>query len=313
MRSSGGLADDSLLVITGPTAAGKSALALGLAARHPCTIISADSRQIYRGFDIGTAKPSPEERTRVPHRGIDLAEPTERYSAARWAADAARWIEEARAGGRIPLIVGGTGFYIRALVEPLADAPPLELARRGALENAMRGMSTAELRRWCAALDPARAHLGRTQLARAIETALLTGTRLSDWHRRPPSAPPRSARYLVVDPGAPLRQRIEQRVSEMLERGWEDEVRALDARLPADAPAWNASGYRHVRELVRGRASRDDAIERTVIDTRRYAKRQRTWMRHQLPSTQVTRLDPMAPDAMRRATAWIEGREEEGG
>ena len=107
--------DTDIHVICGPTGAGKSAIAMSLAERHPVTIISADSRQVYRGFDIGTAKPSAEERRLVPHRGIDVAEPTERYSAAAWAEAADRWIDEARADGRVPLVVGGTGFYLRAL------------------------------------------------------------------------------------------------------------------------------------------------------------------------------------------------------
>jgi tRNA dimethylallyltransferase len=313
MRSSAGLDDDSLLVITGPTAAGKSALAMALAETHGGAIISADSRQVYRGFDVGTAKPTAEERERVPHFGIDVAEPTERYSAARWAARATEWIASARASGRIPLIVGGTGFYVRALVDPLADAPELDPGRRRTLENALRALSVDELRRWCERLDPPRAHLGRAQLARAVEVALLTGTRLSDWHAREAGAPRREARYLVVDPGRALGARIESRLTRMLGAGWEAEVRALEAVVPDDAPAWNASGYRHVRALVRGRMSRDRAVERTLVDTRQYAKRQRTWIRHQLPPERTTWLDPMASDAERRAAAWLEGGEERAG
>lgn len=307
------MGDDSLLVITGPTAAGKSALAMALAEAYGGAIISADSRQIYRGFDIGTATPTEDERDRVPHFGIDVADPAERYSAARWAASAAEWIARARAAGRVPLIVGGTGFYIRALVAPLAEAPALDPARRRALDAAMRQSSTEELRRWCERLDPARAHLGRSQLTRAIEVALLTGTRLSDWHARGTGAPTREARYLVVDPGATLPARIEARLHGMLEQGWEREVRALDTSVPENAPAWNASGYRHVRELVRGRMSREEALARSLIDTRRYAKRQRTWMRHQLPGERTTRLDPTAVDAARRAAVWLEGGEEHPG
>jgi tRNA dimethylallyltransferase len=157
--------------IVGPTAAGKSAVALWLAERHAATLVSADSRQVYRRFDVGTAKPTAVERVRVPHRGIDLVEPTERYSAAAWAAGAARWIGEAEAAGRAPLVVGGTGLYVRALFEPLFAAPPLDAARRGALERWLADAPVAELQRWCRALDPARAHLGRTQLLRAIEIA----------------------------------------------------------------------------------------------------------------------------------------------
>lgn len=298
------MAGAELRVITGPTAAGKSALALALAERHGAAIVSADSRQIYRAFDIGTAKPSREERARVPHHGIDLIEPTERYSAARWADDAERWIAEARAAGREPVIVGGTGFYLRALFSPLFIEPELDPGRRRALEHELATLSTADLRRWCERLDPARAALGRTQLLRAIEVALLTGERLSELHARPVRAARFRARYLVVDPGAALAVRIERRVGEMLAGGWLDEVRSLIGRVPDDAPAWNAAGYAAVRELVEGATTPTAARERVVIETRQYAKRQRTWMRHQLDAAQVTRLDPTDPDAMEKAERW---------
>src|SRR5688500_10824765 len=130
--------------------------------RRDIEIISADSRQIYRGFDMGTAKPTAEERARVRHHGIDVVEPHDRYSAADWAALAQRAIVEALAAGRIPIIVGGTGFYIAALFRPLWDQPELDPARRGAIQDALSELPIDELRRWCSALDPTRAHLGRT-------------------------------------------------------------------------------------------------------------------------------------------------------
>lgn len=301
------MAEGELRVITGPTASGKSALALALAARFPVTIVSADSRQIYRGFDVGTSKPTMDERAAVPHRGVDFVDPGERYSAAAWAASARDWLEESCEAGRTPLVVGGTGFYIRALVAPLFTEPPLDPARRVALAAELAGVGVPELRRWTAALDPARAHLGRAQLLRAIEVALLTGVPLSEWHRSAPGAPRRSARYLVVDPGARLARRIEERVLEMLAAGWEAEVERLLATVPPAAPAWNASGYRAVRDLVEGggRVSRERAVERTVIDTRQYAKRQRTWIRNQLRDENVTLIDPLSPDALELASAWL--------
>ncbi|HEX2781466.1 MAG TPA: tRNA (adenosine(37)-N6)-dimethylallyltransferase MiaA [Gemmatimonadaceae bacterium] len=301
------MAGAELRVITGPTAAGKSALALALAERHGAAIVSADSRQIYRGFDVGTAKPGEAERALAPHYGIDVIEPTERYSAARWADDAERWIAAARASGREPVIVGGTGFYLRALFAPLFAEPALDPERRHALERALAPLATGELRRWCERLDPARAALGRTQLLRAIEVALLTGRRLSDLHAQPTRAPRFRARYLVVDPGAHLAGRIERRVDEMLASGWLDEVRSLVKRVPGDAPAWNAAGYAVVRELVEGAIALPAARERVVIETRQYAKRQRTWMRHQLDAARVTRLDPGDPDAMEKAERWWNG------
>jgi tRNA dimethylallyltransferase len=296
-------------VVCGPTAAGKTAIALALAERWPVTILSADSRQVYRGFDLGTAKPSAAERARVPHRGIDLVEPAERFSASAWAAAAEGWIDEARAAGRIPLVVGGTGLYIRSLFAPLFDEPELDPDRRRLLERALAELPTPELARWVRALDPVRAALGRTQLLRAIEVALLTGRQVSALHRERARAPRHAARYLVVDPGPPLAERIAARTRAMLDAGWEDEVRGLVATVPGDAPAWNATGYDAVRRLVRGEATRERAIEEIVVATRQYAKRQRTWFRNQLVGEAVTRVNPDDPDARERVDAWWRGED----
>jgi tRNA dimethylallyltransferase len=295
---------ESLRIICGPTGAGKSALAFALAREHPAMILSADSRQIYRGFDIGTAKPSKREQREVPHRGIDIVEPTERYSAAKWAESARKWIDEAHAAKRTPLVVGGAGLYLRALVEPLFDEPPLDSEKREAIEAVLAPMPLAELRRWCERLDPARAHLGRTQLMRAITVALLTGAPISAWHAVEPRAAGRAARYLVVDPGQQLSTRLDERFASMLEAGWEREVVRLVKTVPADAPAWNGTGYKWLRSAVMKEISREDALARVRIDTRQYAKRQRTWFRHQLSPARVTTLDPGAPDALERALRW---------
>jgi tRNA dimethylallyltransferase len=303
------LAGDSIRVICGPTAAGKSAIALSLALEYGATILSADSRQIYRGFDIGTAKPSTAELRSVPHRGIDVAEPTQRYSASAWAAGAREWIAEAEDARRPPLMVGGTGFYMRALFEPLFDAPQLDVHRREALERTMNRLSLGDLRRWCSILDPAKAHLGRVQLSRAIETALLTGRRLSDLQQESSisgtvTVPRFRPHYLVVDPGSRLAVHIEKRVDSMLDAGWPDEVRSLAAHVPPDAPAWKASGYRIVRELVAGKVSLSSARDRIIIETRQYAKRQRTWFRHQLGGASVTRVDPDEPGSGAAVERW---------
>lgn len=295
-----------LRIIAGPTGAGKSALAMSLAERHGARIISADSRQIHRGFDIGTAKPSAEERARVPHAGIDVADATERWSAARWARAAEAWLAEDAALERPSLVVGGTGLWLQALVRPLAAEPAMDPDRRHAMQEALRALDTEELRRWVERLDPARAHLGRTQLTRAAEVALLSGTRLSDWHARHGSPAPRPARWLIVDPGPALEARLDARRAAMLSAGWLDEVRRLVQQVPPDAPAWNACGYREIREVVLGERSLDSAVEAVRIATRQYAKRQRTWFRNQLQEVgEVTRLDPTAPDADAVADHWF--------
>ena len=303
------MSEEPIRVVCGPTAAGKTAVALALAERWPVTILSADSRQVYRGFDVGTAKPSAAERARVPHRGIDLVEPTERFSASAWAAAADGWIAEARAAGRVPLVVGGTGLYIRALVAPLFDEPDLDPHRRRQLARVLGELPAPELARWVRVLDPGRAALGRTQLLRAIEVALLTGRRVSALHRERARAPRHAARYLVVDPGPPLAGRIDARTRAMLAAGWEDEVRRLLATVPSDAPAWNATGYDAVRRLVRGETARERAIEEIVIATRQYAKRQRTWFRNQLVGEAVTRVNPDEPGARERVDAWWRGED----
>jgi tRNA dimethylallyltransferase len=296
-----------LRIICGPTAAGKSALAMRLAERHGATIVSADSRQVYRGFDIGTAKPTPDDRLRVTHHGLDVADPADVYSAAKWASGATAWIGEAMAAGREPLIVGGTGLYLRALVEPMFEEPPMDPGRRRAIRQLLDGWPTAALRRWCEALDPARAHLGRTQLARAIEVALLTGQRVSDLHARAPRAGRYAPRYLVVDPGPSLGPRIEARATAMLSGDWPAEVRRLVTDVPLDAPAWKATGYRTVADLVQGRVDPAAALRRIVIETRQYAKRQRTWFRHQLPAEQVTRVSPEDPEHVAVVDRWWTG------
>lgn len=294
-----------LRIICGPTAAGKSAIAMSLALRHGLAIVSADSRQIYRGFDIGTAKPPAPDRARVPHVGIDVADPSERWSAARFANDAAAWIAEA--GAERTLVVGGTGLYLRALTSPLHSAPPLDPGARKRLADELSRLPTDDLRRWVRTLDPPRAHLGRAQLLRAAEVALLTGRRLSEFHLESPPAAPARARWLVVDPGPRLHEQIAGRLDAMFAAGWPDEVRALDRTVATDAPAWQACGYGAVREMLRGTLKPSAAREAILIATRQYAKRQRTWFRHQVGPEQVTRVDPHDPSCEETVERWWRG------
>jgi len=293
-------------IICGPTAAGKSAIAMALAERSGAMLVSADSRQVYRGFDVGTAKPREADLQLVEHRGISIIDPVERYSAAQWSESAAAWLDHAAMRSVPVIIVGGTGFYLRALESPLFESPPLDPDDRREVLSMLDSLSTDTLRARCASVDPSRAHLGRTQLLRALEVHHLTGRPLSLWlqeHARPGRF---RGHYLVVDPGTSLRERIADRVGQMLMAGWEQEIEQLAQDVPADAPAWNACGYAVLRDAMAGSMSRRDAIDRTIVDTRQYAKRQRTWFRHQLPAGRVTALDPAASDAFSRASTWLD-------
>ena len=307
------MAAGKLRIICGPTGAGKSHLALELGVARDAAIISADSRQIYCYFDIGTAKPAREDCVRVTHYGVDVAEPTERYSAARWASEADEWIECAAEIEKTPVIVGGTGLYIKALVEPLFEAPEIDPVQRAQLEQELEAKSLDELRDWCRRLDPVRAHLGRTQLTRAIETALLTGMRISDLHAEHKAAVPSAnaveVQYLVVDPGSALAARIERRIDGMLEAGWAEEVCELIDKVAPDAPAWKASGYNAMRDYVEDRCDLSTARQRVIIETRQYAKRQRTWFRNQLPEAAVTRVNPEDSRSAAVAREWWERAE----
>lgn len=285
-----------------------------LARTYGAAIVSADSRQIYRGFDIGTAKPAVDDRASVRHFGIDIADPAERYSAARWAADASEWMADARRDGKEAVLVGGTGLYLKALVNPLFPAPALNAGRRAKLERELESLSVDELRRWCKELDPPRAHLGRTQLTRAIETALLVGSRVSDLHaahnsRARVTGDVLVASYLVVDPGTLLASHIEVRVDGMIESGWPEEILRLSRITSPDAPAWKASGYGTMRSHVQGELDLSSARERVIIETRQYAKRQRTWFRHQLPAVAVTHVNPDDSRALTIARDWWEKAE----
>ncbi len=307
------MAGDSLRIICGPTAAGKSRVALELAEAYDAAIVSADSRQIYCYFDIGTGKPTREECARVTHYGVDVVEPVDRYSAAQWAADAEEWIECAWEIDKTPVVVGGTGLYIKALITPLFTSPELDPEQRRELARELDAKPLRDLRTMCEQLDPPRAHLGRTQLLRAIETVLLAGARISDLHAEHSISTAVDtgfdARYLLIDPGASLQSRIESRVDAMIRAGWADEVRHLIESVPAEAQAWKASGYGLMRDHVEGKIDLSSARERIIIETRQYAKRQRTWFRHQLPETAVTRLNPDDPRVAVIARGWWENAE----
>ena len=271
-------------VLVGPTGVGKTAVAAEFAKVRPVTVISADARQVYRHLDIGTAKPSLELRTRVPHVGIDLIEPGERYSAGRFAREAAVWLAQLRAEGREPLVVGGTGFYVRALADGLFQEPPLDAGRRESLRGWAARLPAARLAHWAARLDRGFAGGGRQRGARAIEVALLTGRALSWWQREARETGAMRPWYIHLTlPRDVLHRRIAARVDTMLAAGLVAEVRGLlDGGLDADAPGLDGVGYRETVAMLRGSLPVSGLRDAIVVATRRYAKRQETWFRNQL-------------------------------
>jgi tRNA dimethylallyltransferase len=295
------MASDAL-VLTGATATGKTALSLEVARRLDAEIISLDSRQVYAGMDVGTAKVGAAARAAVPHHGLDLVPPSERYSAGRFARDAHRWIREIRERNRIPLLVGGTGFFLRALTHPLFQEPDLPPERRRALAQWLAARPTPDLLRWLDALDPARAAAlraggGRQRLLRALEVALLSGRPLSWWHAASSEevAPLRPLVFVLALPREELDRRIDRRVDDMLATGLVEEVRGLLARgYDRSSPGMSATGYVELLPYLDGRISLDDAAEGIRRHTRQYARRQATWLRHQLPPGAIT-LDALRP------------------
>jgi tRNA dimethylallyltransferase len=278
---------DGTIVITGATATGKTAVAVGVAQRVGGEIISIDSRQVYRGMDIGTAKPSMAERGAVPHHGIDLVDPDERFNAGRFATFAQLTLGDIRSRGRVPILAGGTGFFLRSLTHPLFEEPPLDEARKESLKKYLAGMAAADLGRWADALGSAEGRpTDRQRLARLIEVALLTGRPLSWWHRHAGAAIPAiDPLVIVLDfPRDVLVRRIDDRVDAMIKRGLVEEVGALLERGFNEAdPGFNTTGYIELIPYHRGERSLDEAVEMVKVATRRYARRQRTWLRRQLP------------------------------
>lgn len=298
----------SLPIIVGPTAIGKTAVALALATHLPVEVISADSRQVYRRLDIGTAKPSRRELRRVPHHGIDIADPGHRMSAGRFAREAVGWIADVRGRGRLPVVVGGTGLYVRALADGLFIEPPLDLERRRALEHWVGGLSVRDLVRWAGRLDAGFAGGGRQRAVRAIEIALLTGCPLTQWHLRARGEGTVKPWYVCLTAPRPvLHQRIRVRAEEMLRRGLIEEVAAvLSEGLAPDAAGLDGVGIREAVQYLHGQRTRESVVDAITISTRQYAKRQETWFRHQLRGEILT-LDATRPaDALAAeiADAW---------
>ena len=278
------------ILIAGPTASGKSALALALAEKIGGTIVNADSMQVYRDLRVITARPTPAEEARVPHRLYGHVDAGENYSVGRWCRDVGTVLAEIERQGRVAILVGGTGLYFKALTTGLAAVPPIPAEIRGQVRARMASEGAAALHGELAGLDPATAQRlmvnDRSRIARALEVVLATGRSLTDWHREGMPAlvdSARAAKIFLTCERKQLVARIEARFAAMLEAGALDEVRALERRqLDPLLPAMKAHGVPWLIRHLHGEISLDQAAAGAIMDTRRYAKRQLTWFRNQM-------------------------------
>lgn len=291
-----------MIVLVGPTASGKTELAAALAAQSGGEVVSADSRQVYRFLDAATAKPSAQLRARVPHWLIDVADPAETYDAARFAAEASAAIADIRARGKTPIVCGGTGLYIRALLEGLSPLPPRDPSVRARLEAAAEKEGPRALHARLAKADPAAAATipaaNRQRVVRALEVLELTGKTLSEnWAAGRTGGMKASAVLRLEVPAPVLRERIERRARAMWP-GLLAEVSALvPSRFKGDEPGFSSLGYRQAQAFLKGGLSEAEAIEEMIRVTNAYAKRQRTWFRTQLAARAIDAA--AAPDRVR--------------
>ena len=311
----------TFIALTGPTTSGKTRLSCALARILEVEIISMDSRQVYKGMDIGTDKVPDDVREQVPHHALDLVHPDERYSAGQFARDARDWIKEIIKRDRVPVLAGGTGFFLKAITEPVFSEPPLDSARLKKIRRYLSALDYRVLAKWVEKLDPVRASLaidgGPQRMSRTIEVALLTGKPLSSWHRESPSDVA-ALTGLIIQlelPREEIDRRINDRVTYMVERGLVSEVRSLlEAGYTFDDPGMTATGYREIAHYLEGGQTLEEAMEEIRRNTRRYARRQLTWFRNQLPPS-VCMIDATASiDVQATAVldAWIEIREQAG-
>lgn len=278
------------VLIAGPTASGKSALALAVAEKLGGVIINADSMQVYRDLRIITARPTPDEEARVPHRLYGHVDAAENYSVGRWCRDAGEVLAEDRARRRVPIFVGGTGLYFKALTTGLAAVPPIPAQLREAVRARIRAEGAPALHAELMERDPETARRitenDRSRISRALEVVLATGRPLSDWHRSglPPLIDARKAtKVFITCERQELVRRIQVRFAAMLEAGALAEVRALRERqLDPALPAMKAHGVPWLIRHLDGEISVEEAAAGAVMDTRRYAKRQLTWFRNQM-------------------------------
>jgi len=279
------------ILIAGPTASGKSALALCLAGRLGGAVINADSMQVYRDLRIITARPSAADEAQTPHLLYGHVDAAENYSVGRWCGDARRALDDAEARGLLPILTGGTGLYFKALTQGLSAVPPTPPEIRAGVRARCDAGGTAALHAELTRRDPAMAARlkpgDRMRIARALEVLEATGRSLADWHRDGMPAlldPKRAVKVFLTPERAELHRRIDARFDAMLAQGAFDEVRALDARgLDPMLPAMKAHGVPWLRRHLKGEILLTEAAEGGKSDTRRYTKRQLTWFRHQMP------------------------------
>ena len=278
------------VLIAGPTASGKSALALRLAERLGGVVVNADSMQVYRDLRIITARPSPEEEAAAPHRLYGHVDAAENYSVGRWCRDVGAVLEECARTNRVPILVGGTGLYFKALLTGLAAVPPIPATIRNAVRGRLARDGVAPLYAELRERDPLTARrlmpLDRSRISRALEVVLATGRSLTDWHRdgQPPLVDTaKAAKVFITCERTELVRRIEERFATMLAAGALDEVSALAARgLDPLLPAMKAHGVPWLIRHLNGEITLEEAAAGGVMDTRRYAKRQVTWFRNQM-------------------------------
>lgn len=301
----------------GPTASGKTDLAVDLARRFPLDIVSVDSAMVYRGMDVGTAKPDPDILRAVPHRLIDILEPTEAYSAAQFRQDALREIARIHAAGRVPLLVGGTFLYFRALTHGLSALPPADPRVREDLNRIAQEHGWRSLHDRLRAVDPEagqRIHPNDTQrIQRALEVHALTGRPMSSFMaaRQPDNGRYRYIRLALVPSDRDrLHARIEARFHQMLDNGFVDEVRRLRERgdLDLNYPSMRAVGYRQIWKYLDGQTDYGRMVQSAVVASRRYAKRQLTWLRTERELTCFPAEERNLPDRLvSRVRALLEG------
>jgi len=299
-----------VVCIVGPTAAGKTDVAAALAQRFDSEIVSVDSAMVYRHMDIGTAKPGPEVLAVAPHHLIDILDPWESYSAGRFCTDARALIDDIYARGRLPILVGGTFLYFRALERGLAPLPEADSAVRAELDRRAAEHGWPALHAELASLDPEAARRIRPtdtqRLQRALEVIALTGERLSALQQVRGDVPDLEFLRIALVPGdrTVLRERIETRFQAMIAAGFIDEVRRLREmrEMSADCSSMRAVGYRQVWSYLDGVISRDEAVRTGVVATRRLAKRQFTWLRSEPGALEF---DCLRPDTAQRVAAAV--------